>query len=109
MLGNRRSLKLPVTIASLLFVLLTLISLLTPTSAEPNQSVTTIAAAQLQLFESESSAQKHCPNDTVVWLNTATGIWHEKGMRWYGRTRQGAYVCRSEAMADGDRDTRNGQ
>jgi hypothetical protein len=45
----------------------------------------------------------------VVWLNTASGIYHEKGMRWYGKTKHGAYVCQREADAAGDRDTRNGQ
>ena len=63
----------------------------------------------LTLFESEGAAQAHCPKDTVVWLNTASGIYHEKGMRWYGNTRHGAYVCRAEADTAGDRDTRNGQ
>jgi|GEM_PF-4843891 len=30
----------------------------------------------LTLFSSEISAQNHCPNDEVVWLNLPTGIWH---------------------------------
>jgi len=68
-----------------------------------------VSAGTLQLFATETAAQQHCPNDTVVWLNTRTGIYHEKGMRWYGRTKSGAYVCRKEADAAGDRDTRNGQ
>ena len=68
-----------------------------------------VSSASLQLFSSEAAAQAHCPRDTVVWLNTNTGIYHEKGMRWYGRTKHGAYVCRKEADAAGDRDTRNGQ
>ena len=67
------------------------------------------AQGDLQLFSSESGAQKHCPKDEVVWLNTASGIYHEKGMRWYGTTKHGAYVCRKEADGAGDRDTRNGQ
>jgi hypothetical protein len=67
------------------------------------------ATAQLAEFDSEAAAQKHCPSDQVVWLNTNSGIYHEKGMRWYGRTKHGAYVCRKEADAAGDRDTRNGQ
>lgn len=67
------------------------------------------ASAELHLFPTEAAAQKHCPNDEVVWLNTNTRIYHEKGMRWYGRTKHGAYVCRKEADAAGDRDTRNGQ
>lgn len=61
------------------------------------------------MFDTEAAAQKHCPNDEVVWLNVPTHIYHEKGMRWYGRTKDGAYVCRKEADAAGDRDTRNGQ
>ena len=68
-----------------------------------------VTSGSLQLFASESAAQKHCPRDTVVWLNTNSGIYHEKGMRWYGNTKSGAYVCRGEADAAGDRDTRNGQ
>jgi hypothetical protein len=66
-------------------------------------------AADLQLFTTEEAAQKHCPKDQVVWLNLPSGIYHEKGMRWYGHTKHGAYVCRKEADAAGDRDTRNGQ
>jgi hypothetical protein len=65
--------------------------------------------AQLAQFQTEAAAQAHCPSDTVDWLNTNSGIYHEKGMRWYGRTKYGAYVCRKEANAAGDRDTRNGQ
>ncbi len=68
-----------------------------------------VSSGSLQLFEAESAAQRHCPSDTVVWLNTNSGIYHEKGMRWYGNTKAGAYVCKREADAAGDRDTRNGQ
>jgi hypothetical protein len=67
------------------------------------------ASASLPQFTTEAAAQQHCPRDEVVWLNTNSGIYHEKGMRWYGRTKHGAYVCRKEADTAGDRDTRNGQ
>jgi hypothetical protein len=60
-------------------------------------------------FQSEEAAQKHCPADTVVWVNTATGVYHYKGQRWYGNTKHGAYECKKEADAEGDRPTRNGQ
>lgn len=75
--------------------------------AAPSQSM--VAYGPLVMFTTEDAAQAHCPSDVVVWLNTKTGIWHEKGMRWYGRTKQGAYVCRKEAAAAGYRDTENGQ
>jgi hypothetical protein len=47
--------------------------------------------AQAQ-FPTEQQAQAHCPKDTVVWLNLPSGIYHFKGMRWYGATHHGAYV-----------------
>jgi hypothetical protein len=60
-------------------------------------------------FSTSQSAQRHCPHDIVVWLNTRSGIYHYAGERWYGNTKQGAYVCEKEAIAEGDRATRNGQ
>jgi hypothetical protein len=62
-----------------------------------------------QLFAVETEAQKHCPADVVVWVNTPTGIYHLKGMRWYGNTNHGAYVCQKEGDQAGYRATKNGQ
>lgn len=70
---------------------------------EPTQSFA------LDQFPTEQQAQKHCPSDVVVWLNTQTSIWHKKGRRWYGRTKHGAYVCMKEAEKEGNRESRNGQ
>ena len=67
------------------------------------------AADQPRLFTTEQQAQQHCPNDVVVWLNIPSGIYHFKGQRWYGRTKNGAYVCKREVDEAGDRATRNGQ
>jgi hypothetical protein len=92
--------------------LLTALMLFSPTATSATQKTTAqtpVTTGSLQLFSTESAAQAHCRKDEVVWLNTNSGIYHEKGMRWYGRTRAGAYVCRKEADAAGDRDTRNGQ
>jgi hypothetical protein len=61
------------------------------------------------MFPAEQQAQQHCPKDTVVWLNIPTGIYHMQGMRWYGVTNNGVYVCEKEVVAAGDRETRNGQ
>jgi len=102
-------------LAIMTLVLLTLSCLTTTSGAvsrsvnTPTQVVATAPQAQITLFVTEQAAQKHCPGDTVVWLNTASGIYHLKGQRWYGRTRHGAYVCQREADAAGDRETRNGQ
>ena len=72
-------------------------------------AVTAVSAGDLKMFSTETSAQMHCPRDVVVWLNIPRHVYHEKGMRWYGRTKHGAFVCKHEADAAGDRDTRNGQ
>lgn len=66
-------------------------------------------SSSMQEYSTPQEAQAHCPNDTVVWLNTRTGIYHFRGQRWYGNTRQGAYECRREANKEGDRPTHNGQ
>lgn len=81
-------------------------SALQPLNAETRYVAT---STSLAMFQSEAAAQAHCPRDEVVWLNIPSGIYHLKGMRWYGRTKYGAYVCRKEAKAAGDRETRNGQ
>ncbi len=60
-------------------------------------------------FSTEAAAQAHCTSDQVVWLNTKSHVYHEKGMVYYGKTQHGAYVCRKEADAMGDRDTQNGK
>lgn len=82
-----------------------------PVAGTFSQSPIVVAAmaSDLPLFETEADAQKHCPHDTVVWLNTKSGIYHLKGERWYGNTKYGAYVCKKEADAAGDRETENGQ
>jgi len=63
----------------------------------------------LDKFDTEATAQKHCPQDTVVWLNIPTMIWHISGERWYGTTKKGAFVCEAEAAAEGARGSHNGQ
>jgi hypothetical protein len=67
------------------------------------------AAGSLNLFPTEQEAERHCPLDTVAWLNVPTGIYHLKGQRWFGRTKSGAYVCKQEADQAGDRPSLNGQ
>jgi hypothetical protein len=58
-------------------------------------------AEGMQTFTNEQAAQRHCPADTVVWLNTSSASYHFKSDPWYGRTQRGAYVCKIEAEKDG--------
>jgi hypothetical protein len=70
---------------------------------------TATGAGQPPGFDTESAAQVHCAGDQVVWLNTKSHVYHEKGALYYGHTKQGTYVCRKEADAAGDRDAKNGK
>ena len=58
-------------------------------------------------FRSEAEARARCPNDKVVWVNTASKIYHYQGTRYYAHTKQGAYMCEADARAAGDRAARS--
>jgi hypothetical protein len=44
-----------------------------------------------------------------VWVNTASGVYHYPGTRWYGNTKQGKFMSEAEARAHGFRPALNGQ
>lgn len=46
-------------------------------------------------FSSLTEAQKSCGADTVVWANLRTHVYHLAGSRWFGKTKKGAYFCKS--------------
>lgn len=37
----------------------------------------------------------------MVWVNTATGVYHKKGLRWYGETKKGKYMLEEDAIKAG--------
>jgi len=55
------------------------------------------SATPLTPFRYEAQAQRHCPNDQVVWLDFRKGIYYAKGQKRYGQGFDGSFVCRSEA------------
>ncbi len=54
-------------------------------------------------FASEAEARGRCGAGTVVWVNTKgkSHTYHYAGSRWYGTTKQGAYMCEADAGAAG--------
>jgi hypothetical protein len=61
----------------------------------------TVSATALPLtpFRSQEQAQRHCPGDTVVWLDFSKGKYYSKGQQLFGRGLNGGYVCREEARS----------
>jgi hypothetical protein len=55
----------------------------------------------------EAQLKAKCPSDTIVWVNTKSNIYHFAGTHDYGNTKQGAYMCESDAKAAGDRAAKN--
>jgi endonuclease G len=46
---------------------------------------------------------------TQVWVNKKSGVYHHPGARWYGNTKEGAYMSEPQAVAQGYRAAQNGQ
>jgi len=44
-----------------------------------------------------------------VWVNTASGVYHYPGTRWYGNTKQGKFMSETDARSHGYRSAMNGQ
>jgi hypothetical protein len=76
-----------------------------PTTAPPPPASTAPAGANQ--FQTEQQAQARCFGQTVVWVNTRSHIYHFAGTRDYGHTKQGAYMCESDATAAGNRAAKN--
>jgi len=66
-------------------------------------SAGTACAIPLTPFRSESQAQRYCPDDVVVWLDFAKGIYYARSQKLYGRGFNGSFVCRQEARSSGYR------
>ena len=45
----------------------------------------------------------HCHGDRMVWLNTATEVYHFAGNLNFGASGQGAFMCEHEAVERGAR------
>jgi len=60
-------------------------------------------AKTLTPFRYEAQAQRHCPVDTVVWLDFRSGRYYLKGQRRYASGHTGSFVCRNEARDSGYR------
>jgi len=45
----------------------------------------------------------------LVWVNTATHVYHKEGSRFYGTTKKGKYVSEADAIKEGDRAAAKGQ
>jgi hypothetical protein len=79
----------------------------TQTSTAAPASTTPVTPAGANQFSTEAQAKAHCPTYTVVWVNLKSKIYHFSGTRYYGETKDGAYICERDAAAEGMRAAKN--
>src|SRR5215831_13032808 len=48
------------------------------------------------------------PAKGMVWVNTATKVYHYEGDRWYGNTKEGQYMTEQDAIKAGYRASKEG-
>jgi len=56
----------------------------------------------------ENGAAQAPPAKGMVWVNTATKVFHREGDRWYGKTKEGRYMTEADAIKAGYRESKEG-
>jgi len=75
-------------------------------SLKATQQTRTKAAQGVRQYRTEDEAKSKCGSDQVVWGNTRSHILHDPGTQYYGKTMQGAYMCKANAVNAGYREPR---
>jgi hypothetical protein len=84
--------------ASSLLILMFWLPLLAQTRVAPAAS-SAQPAVNVSATAATAATQSDQGNpDVRVWVNTASGVYHCPGSRWYGNTKQGEYMTQAEAQ-----------
>jgi hypothetical protein len=78
-----------------------------PTSAARTAPTAATNSVGANEFSTEALAKAHCPTDTVVWANLTSKVYHFSDTRFYGNTKNGAYMCERDSTAEGMRAAKN--
>lgn len=84
-----------ITARSLLILILwlPLLAQTAPAPADPSAVANVPATAAAAVTQADQGNP-----DVRVWVNTASGVYHCPGSRWYGNTKQGEYMTQAEAQ-----------
>jgi hypothetical protein len=63
-----------------------------------------LAATRVSAYRADTPQKTRAAKpDVKVWVNTASGVYHCPGTRWYGNTKRGEYMAQTEAQQNGFR------
>ena len=65
-----------------------------------------MARSQPPLGATQATTDSNAAADSqqVVWVNTASHVYHKPGTRYYGKTKHGKYMLEADAIKAGYRD-----
>jgi len=80
----------------------------TSSSSSSSASSTSRKSSSSSASKEEEVAPRTPPAKGMVWVNTATKVYHFEGDRWYGKTKEGKFMTEADAQKAGYRASKEG-
>ena len=81
----------------------------TSRSSEASSSSRSSTSSSSAKSSEASTPRQPPPAKGMVWVNTATKVYHYEGDKWYGNTKEGKYMTEDDAIKAGYRASKEGQ
>ena len=76
--------------------------------APPASAPASSASSRSTQASEENAPARQAPAKGMVWVNTATKVYHYEGDHWYGKTKEGKFMTEQDAIKAGYRASKEG-